>query len=45
VIPASNNGRDLEVQPSRVVTRILLNSSKTQILAQAVQVVEKVSRT
>jgi len=42
VIPASTNGRDLEVPPSRVVTRILLNPSKTQILAQAVQVVEKV---
>jgi RNA polymerase sigma factor (sigma-70 family) len=44
VIPASTEGRDLEVSPSRVVTRILLNTSKTQILAQAVQVVEKVSR-
>lgn len=42
VIPASTDGRDLEVPPSRVVTRILLNPSKTQILAQAVQVVEKV---
>jgi hypothetical protein len=44
VIPASSDGRDLEVAPSRVITRILLNSTKTQILAQAVQVVEKVSR-
>ena len=42
VIPATAEGRDLEVPPSRVVTRILLNSSKTQILAQAVQVIEKV---
>jgi len=44
VIPASADGRDLEVPPSRVVTRILLNPSKTQVLAQAVQVVEKVSK-
>jgi len=44
VIPASADGRDLEVPPSRVVTRILLNSSKTQILAQAVQVIEKASK-
>jgi RNA polymerase sigma factor (sigma-70 family) len=44
VIPASADGRDLEVPPSRVVTRILLNPSKTQILAQAVQVVEKVAK-
>jgi len=44
VIPASADGRDLEVPPSRVVTRILLNPSKTQILAQAVQVIEKVNK-
>ena len=44
VVPASAGGRDLEVAPSRVVTRILLNTSKTQILAQAVQVVEKVQK-
>jgi RNA polymerase sigma factor (sigma-70 family) len=44
VIPASANGRDLEVPPSRVVTRILLNPAKTQILAQAVQVIEKESK-
>ena len=44
VIPASADGRDLEVPPSRVITRILLNPSKTQVLAQAVQVVEKVSK-
>jgi RNA polymerase sigma factor (sigma-70 family) len=44
VIPASSDGRDLEVPPSRVVTRILLNPSKTQIVAQAVQVIEKVAR-
>ena len=44
VIPASTDGRDLDVPPSRVVTRILLNPSKSQILAQAVQVIEKVSK-
>jgi RNA polymerase sigma factor (sigma-70 family) len=44
VIPASADGRDLEVPPSRVITRILLNPAKTQILAQAVQVIEKVAK-
>jgi len=44
VIPAVADGRDLEVSPSRVITRILLNPSKTQVLAQAVQVIEKVSK-
>jgi len=44
VIPASADGRDLEVPPARVVTRILLNPSKTQVLAQAVQVIEKASK-
>jgi len=44
VIPASADGRDLEVPPSRVITRILLNPSKTQVLAQAVQVIERVSK-
>jgi len=42
VIPASTDGQDLEVSPNRVITRILLNPSKTIILAQAVQVVERV---
>jgi len=41
VIPAVAGGRDLEVLPSRVVTRVVLNASKSQILAQAVQVVER----
>jgi len=41
VIPAVAGGRDLEVLPSRVVTRVVLNASKSQILAQAIQVVEK----
>jgi hypothetical protein len=41
VIPASASGQDLSVLPSRVVTRVVLNPSKTQVLAQAVQVIEK----
>jgi len=44
VIPASTDGRDLEVLPSRVITRIVLSPTKTQILAQAVQVIEKGSK-
>ena len=44
-VPSSSNGRDLAEPPIRVVTRILLDSAKTQILAQAVYVVEKVSAT
>jgi RNA polymerase sigma factor (sigma-70 family) len=41
LIPAAAGGRDLEVLPSRVVTRAVLDPSKSQILAQAVQVIEK----
>ena len=41
VIPADADGRDLEVLPQRVVTRVVLNSSKSQIVAQAIQVVER----
>jgi len=41
VIPAAASGRDLAAAPSRVVTRLVLNPGKTQILAQAVQVIEK----
>ena len=41
VIPAAAGGRDLAAAPSRVVTRLVLNPGKTQILAQAVQVIEK----
>lgn len=44
LIPASADGRDLEAPPTRVVTRILMDASKTQILAQAVLVVEKVPK-
>jgi hypothetical protein len=41
VIPAAANGRDLLQAPRQVVTRLVLNPGKTQILAQAVYVVEK----
>jgi len=41
VIPAAANGRDLIRAPRQVITRIVLNSGKTQILSQAVYVVEK----
>jgi RNA polymerase sigma factor (sigma-70 family) len=41
VIPASAMGRDLAQAPRQVVTRLVLNPGKTQILAQAVYVVEK----
>ena len=43
-IPAYAGGRDLQVMPSRVITRILLDSSKSRIIGQAVQVVEKGNR-
>ena len=43
-IPAYTAGRDLEVAPARVVTRILLNASKTQVIGQAVLVVERGSK-
>lgn len=39
-IAASAGGRDLFEAPSRLVTRILLDSSKLQVLAQAVLVLE-----
>jgi len=41
VIPASAQGRDLLVAPKQVITRLVLNPGKTQILSQAVLVVEK----
>ncbi len=41
VIPASASGRDLLVAPKQVITRLVLNAGKTQILSQAVYVVEK----
>lgn len=40
VIPASAGGRDLPNPPIRLVTRIVLDPSKTRVIAQAVQVVE-----
>ena len=40
VIPASTKGRDLARAPRQVITRLVLNPGKTQILAQAVYVVE-----
>ena len=41
VIPASASGRDLLTAPRQVMTRLVLNPGKTQILSQAVYVVEK----
>ncbi len=41
VIPASAFGRDLAQAPKQVITRLVLNPGKTEILAQAVYVVEK----
>lgn len=40
-IPTGNRGYDLSDAPKSITTRILLNSGKTQILAQAAQVLEK----
>ena len=41
VIPASASGRDLLTAPRQVITRLVLNPGKTQILSQAVYVVDK----
>ena len=41
VIPTGSRGYDLSDAPKSITTRILLNSGKTQILAQAAQVLEK----
>ena len=41
VIPASALGRDLLQAPRQVITRLVLNPGKTQVLAQAVYVVER----
>ena len=41
VIPSAANGRDLLQAPRQVITRLVLNPGKTQILAQAIYVVEK----
>lgn len=40
-ITSSANGRDLLEAPDHVITRILLDPSKTQVLGQAVYVVER----
>lgn len=40
-IAAAANGRDLAAAPRQVITRLVLDPSKTQVLAQAVYVVEK----
>lgn len=40
-ISASTNGRDLNDAPAQVISRLVLNPSKTEVLAQAVNVVEK----
>jgi RNA polymerase sigma factor (sigma-70 family) len=40
-IAATANGRDLAAAPRQVITRLVLNPSKTQVLAQAIYVVEK----
>jgi RNA polymerase sigma factor (sigma-70 family) len=40
-IATGNRGYDLSDAPKSITTRILLNSGKTQILAQAAQVLEK----
>ena len=41
VIPATASGRDLAQAPKQVITRLVLNPGKTEILAQAIYVVEK----
>ena len=40
-VPTGNRGYDLVDAPKSITTRILLNAGKSQILAQAVQVLEK----
>jgi hypothetical protein len=40
-IPASASGRDLLQAPRQVITRLVLNPGKTQILSQAINVVER----
>ncbi len=40
-VPTGNRGYDLSDAPKSIATRILLNSGKSQIIAQAVQVLEK----
>ncbi len=40
-IAATANGRDLAAAPRQVITRLVLDPSKTRVLAQAIYVVEK----
>jgi len=40
-IAATANGRDLAAAPRQVITRIVLDPSKTKVLAQAIYLVEK----
>ena len=44
VIPATASGRDLLQAPRQVITRLVLNPGKTQILSQAIYVVERVGK-
>jgi len=41
VIPSTAYGRDLAQAPKQVITRLVLNAGKTEILSQAIYVVEK----
>ena len=41
VVPTGSRGYDLADAPKAITTRVLLNSGKTQVLAQAVQVTNK----
>lgn len=41
IIPASASGKDLLSAPRQIITRLVLDPGKTQILAQAIYVVEK----
>jgi hypothetical protein len=43
-IAAASNGRDLAAAPRQVITRLVLDPSKTQVLAQAIYVVERGAR-
>jgi hypothetical protein len=43
-IAATTNGRDLATAPRQVITRLVLDPSKTQVLAQAIYVVERGAR-
>jgi hypothetical protein len=43
-VSAKANGRDLDLAPDRVITRLVLDPSKTTVLSQAVFVIESESR-